>query len=293
MTSIGKVLVGDNYPARVMGIINTSPESFYKESIKTSTKEIVETAIEMQNSGADVIDIGSMSTAPYLQTIISIEEEIKRMKQAINIVRKSCNLPISIDTPRSRVAKEAIAFGANAINDITGLKYDKEMADIVSKSNLPVIVGAYNRNKSLPKANLDKISGTIKLLKESITIAKRAGISDDNIIIDPSIGFFRVDGKNPFFTEMKDVPWYSRDIEVISKLNNIKKLSKPICISVSRKSFIGKLLKLDTEDRLIPTLVCEVMSTLNGANLIRTHNVRETVQALTMLKLLAKKPPII
>lgn len=293
MTSIGKVLVGDNYPTRVMGIINTSPESFYKESIKTSTKEIVETAIEMQNSGADIIDIGSMSTAPYLQTIISIEEEIRRMKQAINIVRKNCNLPISIDTPRSRVAKEAIAFGANAINDITGLKYDKEMADIVSKSNLPVIVGAYNRNKSLPKANLDKISGTIKLLKESITIAKRAGISDDNIIIDPSIGFFRVDGKNPFFTEMKDVPWYSRDIEVISKLNNIKKLSKPICISVSRKSYIGKLLKLDAKDRLIPTLVCEVISTLNGANLIRTHNVRETVQALTMLKLLAKKPPII
>jgi dihydropteroate synthase len=276
-----------------MGIINTSPESFYKESIKTDAKEIVETAIEMQNSGADIIDIGSMSTAPYLQTIISIEEEIKRMKQAINIVRKSCNLPISIDTPRSRVAKEAIAFGANAINDITGLKYDKEMADIVSKSNLPVIVGAYNRNKSLPKANLDKISGTIKLLKESITIAKRAGISDDNIIIDPSIGFFRVDGKNPFFTEMKDVPWYSRDIEVISKLKNLKKLSKPICISVSRKSYIGKLLKLDAKDRLIPTLVCEVISTLNGANLIRTHNVRETVQALTMLKLLAKKPPII
>jgi dihydropteroate synthase len=279
-------LVGDNYPVRVMGIINTSPESFYKESIKTSTKEIVETAIEMQNSGADIIDIGSMSTAPYLQTIISIEEEIKRMKQAINIVRKSCNLPISIDKPRSRVAKEAIAFGANAINDITGLKYDKEMADIVSKSNLPVIVGAYNRNKSLPKANLDKISGTIKLLKESITIAKSAGISNDNIIIDPSIGFFRVDGKNPFFTEMKDVPWYSRDIEVISKLNDIKKLSKPICISVSRKSYIGKLFKLDTKDRLIPSLVCEVMSTLNGANLIRTHNVRETVQALTMLRLL-------
>jgi dihydropteroate synthase len=279
-------LVGDNYPVRVMGIINTSPESFYKESIKTSTKEIVETAIEMQNSGVDIIDIGSMSTAPYLQTIISIEEEIKRMKQAINIVRKSCNLPISIDTPRSRVAKEAIAFGANAINDITGLKYDKEMADIVSKSNLPVIVGAYNRNKSLPKANLDKISGTIKLLKESITIAKSAGISNDNIIIDPSIGFFRVDGKNPFFTEMKDVPWYSRDIEVISKLNDIKKLSKPICISVSRKSYIGKLFKLDTKDRLIPSLVCEVMSTLNGANLIRTHNVRETVQALTMLRLL-------
>jgi dihydropteroate synthase len=286
MTSIGKVLIGDNYPVKVMGIINTSPESFYKESIKTSTEEIAGTAREMQNSGADIIDIGSMSTAPYLETIIPIEEEIKRMKQAINIVRKSCNLPISVDTPRSKVAKEAIIFGANAINDITGLKYNNEMADIVSKSNIPVIIGAYNRNQSLPPANLGKISGTIKLLKESITIARRAGIDNDNIIIDPSIGFFRSDGKNPFFTQMKDVPWYSRDIEVISKLNHIKKLSKPICVSVSRKSYIGKLFKLDTKDRLIPSLVCEVITILNGANLIRTHNVKETVQALKMLSLL-------
>ena len=269
-----------------MGIINTSPESFYKESIKTSTEEIAETARVMQNSGADIIDIGSMSTAPYLQTIIPIEEELKRMKQAIDVVRKSCNLPISVDTPRSRVAKEAIAFGADAINDITGLKYDKEMADIVSKSNIPIIIGAYNRNKSTPPANLGKISGTIKLLKESVTIAKRASIDNDNIIIDPSIGFFRSDGKNPFFTQMKDVPWYSRDIDVISKLKDIKKLSKPICISVSRKSYIGKLFKLDTKDRLIPSVVCEVISTLNGANLIRTHNVKETVQALTMLSLI-------
>jgi dihydropteroate synthase len=286
MTSIGKVLIGDNYPIRIMGIINTSPESFYKESIKTSTEEIAGTASEMKNSGADIIDIGSMSTAPYLQTTIPIEEEIKRMKQAINIVRKSCNLPISVDTPRSMVAKEAIAFGANVINDITGLKYDKEMADIVSKSNIPVIIGAYNGNQLPSTANLGKISGTIKLLNESITIARRAGIDNDKIIIDPCIGFFRSDGKNPFFTHMKDVPWYSRDIEIISKLNDIKKLSKPVCVSVSRKSYIGKLFKLDAKDRLIPSLVCEVISTLNGANLIRTHNVKETVQALTMLSLL-------
>ena len=279
-------MVGDNYPVRVMGIINTSPESFYNESIKTSTEEIAGTAREMQNSGANIIDIGSMSTAPYLQTIIPIEEEIKRMKQAINMVRKSCNLPISVDTPRSRVAKEAISLGANAINDITGLKYDKGMADIVSKSNIPVIIGAYNGNHSPSPANLGKIPGTIKLLKESITIARRASIDNDNIIIDPSVGFFRSGGKNPFFTIMKDVPWYTRDIEVISKLNDIKKLSKPVCVSVSRKSYIGELLKLDTKDRLIPSLVCEVISTLNGANLIRTHNVKETVQALTMLSLI-------
>jgi dihydropteroate synthase len=286
LTSIGKVLIGDNYPVRVMGIINTSPESFYKESIKTNIEGIAGTAREMQNSGADIIDIGSMSTAPYLQTIIPIEEEIKRMKKAIDTIRKSCNLPISVDTPRSMVAKEAITFGANVINDITGLKYDKEMADIVSKSNIPVIIGAYNGNQSLPRANLGKITGTMKLLNESITIARRASIDNDNIIIDPCIGFFRSDGKNPFFTHMKDVPWYSRDIEVISKLNDIKKLSKPVCVSVSRKSYIGKLFKLDAKDRLIPSLVCEVISALNGANIIRTHDVKETVQALAMLSLL-------
>ena len=270
-----------------MGIINTSPESFYNESIKNNIQEIAETAREMQNNGADIIDIGSMSTAPYLQTIISIEEEIKRMKQAINILQENCNLPISIDTPRAKVAKEAIALGADAINDVTGLKYDKEMSDILSKSNIPVIIGAYNGNQSSPPANIGRISGTIKLLEESITIAKGAGINKYNIIVDPSIGFFRAVGKNPFFTKMKDVAWYTRDIEIISKLNHIKKLSKPICISVSRKSYIGRFFKLDTKDRLIPSLVCEVIAALNGANLIRTHDVKETVQSLTMLKLLS------
>ena len=126
----------------------------------------------------------------------------------------------------------------------------------------------------------------IKLLKESLRIARRSGIKDNKIIIDPSIGFFRTDGKNPFFTPMSDTPWYLRDIEMISRLHELKaRFSYPICVSVSRKSFIGKLLNLETEERLLPSLAFEMISALNGAKIIRTHSVRETFQALRTCEL--------
>ena len=283
MTSIGKVSIGCTMPVRIMGIINVSSESFYKNSIKTSIQEISKTAIRMQENGADIIDIGAMSTAPYLETVISLEEEIKRLKPAIEAVKSSCNLPISIDTPRSVVAQAAIEYGIDAINDITGLKHDRNMGNLLSKSQLPVIIGAFGGNQS---SNLGKIPGTIEALRESLAIANKLKINENNIIIDPSIGFFRHEGKNPFYTRITDIPWYIRDIEVISKLKRLKTLSKPICISVSRKSFIGNLLNLKVEDRLIPSVVSELVAVLNGANLIRTHNVRETAQALIMLELL-------
>ena len=284
MTSIGAVVVGDNVPVKVMGIINISPESFYENSIKTSAKEIANTARKMQQDGAHIIDIGAMSTAPYLKTAISVEEEVRRMKYAIAAVKKGCNLPISIDTPRSEVAKEAIKYGIDAINDITGLKYDENMSHLVSKTKIPVILGASGIKRSC--STLGNISGTINILNESLEIAKRARIHDKNILIDPSIGFFRLEGRNSFFTKIRDLVWYTRDIEVISKLRRLKVLSKPICISVSRKSFIGELFQLRTEERLAPSIACEIISVLNGANLIRTHDVKETVQTLTMLELL-------
>lgn len=284
MTSIGRVVVRDKVPVKVMGIINISPESFYKNSIKTTAKQIANTARKMQQDGADIIDIGAMSTAPYLETVISVEEETKRMKYAIAAVKKGCNLPISIDTPRSEVAKEATKYGIDAINDITGLKYDQNMGHVVSKTKIPVILGASGVNRSSP--TLGNISNTINILNESLEIAKRAGIHNKNILIDPSIGFFRAEGRNSFFTKIKDVAWYTRDIEVISKLRKLKVFSKPICISVSRKSFIGRLFQLKTEERLAPSITSEIISVLNGANLIRTHDVKETVQTLTMLELL-------
>ena len=264
-----------------MGIINVSPESFYRGSVRTGNEEIATAAQEMQQNGAHIIDIGAMSTAPYLETMIPVEEEIKRMNDAIKIVKSACDLPVSTDTPRAAVAKEAIAAGADAINDVTGLKYDSKMADVVAQAGVSVIIGAYSK-----AAMTDRMAGTLKALKESISLAKKAGVADSNIVIDPSIGFFRNEGKNPFFTKMTDMPWYARDIEVLGKLGELAALKKPVCVSASRKSFIGHLLNLNAEDRLIPSILCEAVAVINGASIIRTHNVKETVQALTMLQLL-------
>jgi dihydropteroate synthase len=273
--------VGKKYAVKVMGIINTSPESFYKGSVKTDKQEIAATAKQMQEDGAHIIDIGGMSTAPYVQTVlVPIEEEIRRVTDAIKTVRSVCDLPISADTPRAAVAKEAIAAGADAINDVTGLKYDSEMADIAAKAGVAMIIGAYSKASAM-----GRIVSTLDALKKSIRLAGAAGIKDT--IIDPSIGFFRQEGKNPFFTKMTDIPWYTRDIEILSNLHKLTMLKKPICISVSRKSFLGHLLNLNAaQDRLIPSIVCEMIAALNGANIIRTHNVRETVQAVTLLQLL-------
>jgi len=275
---VGRVPIGEKHAAKVMGVINTSPESFYKGSVRTSEREIAATAKQMRHDGAHIIDIGAMSTAPYLETLIPIEEEIRKMKWAIKVVKSACDLPVSADTPRARVAEEAIADGADAINDVTGLKYDPTMADVVAKAGVPVIAGAYSKAVAT-----GKLAGTLQALKESVALAKKARIVD--VIIDPSIGFFRKEGKNQFFTKMTDMPWYTRDIEVLNNLNKLAAI-KPVCVSVSRKSFIGHLLNVRAEDRLIPSIICEAIAVLNGASMVRTHNVRETVRALTMLQLL-------
>ena len=283
MTSIGKLRIGEKVPARIMGVINVSPESFYKNSVKTKVNEIAIVATEMQKTGADMIDVGAMSTAPYLETLISVEQETRRMTHAIEVIKSNCSLPISADTPRAEVAKEAIKLGADAINDISGLKYDKKMADIVARSGLPIIIGAYGGRSARISGS---VLGTMKVLNESISIAKSSDIGADNIIIDPAVGFFRAKGKNPFFTKMTDFPWYIRDIEVISNLKKLKIFSKPICICVSRKSFIGNIFNLEPEERLIPSAATELICILNSANLIRTHDVRETWQTLLTSELL-------
>lgn len=282
MPRIGEISVGGkNTLVKVMGIINVSPESFYKGSIRLGDNEVAETAKEMQQNGADIIDIGGMSTAPYLETVISAEEEARRIRNAIRIIKDVCDLPVSADTTRATVAKEAIAAGAEVINDITGLKYDENMAEIVAKARLPVIIGAYSTITSK-----GRVIDAVNTLRESISLAKKAGIADRDIIVDPSIGFFRAEGKNPFFTKTSVTPWYIYDLKAISKLDKLKALKKPICISVSRKSFIGHLLNLEVEERLVPSIVCEMVAAINGVSIIRTHNVKETVQALAILQLL-------
>lgn len=278
MLKIGQVEIGAGSHVKVMGIINTSPESFYKGSVRTGATEIAQAAREMQEAGAHIIDVGAMSTAPYLKTIIPVEEEVRRMTEAIGAVKSACSLPVSADTPRARVAQAAVKASADMINDVTGLKYDSKMAHVIAKAGLPVIAGAHS---SAPVKG--DVAGTLVPLKASLKIAKKAGIKD--VIVDPSIGFFRSEGKNPFFTKMTDVPWYTRDLQVLSNLSKLAKLA-PVCVSVSRKSFIGYLLGVEAAERLVPSIACEILSAINGANIIRTHSVKETVQALAMLELL-------
>jgi dihydropteroate synthase len=282
LTKIGDVSVNRN-SVKIMGIINVSPESFYKNSIKTNVNSISTYVKKLEDDGADIIDIGAMSTAPYLNTVVSSKIEISRLKKAIKIIRHNCKLPVSVDTPRARVAEEVLKMGVDAINDVCGLKYDPEMAEIVSKYNIPVIIGAFEKKTN--KILTGKSLSTKRIIHDSITIAQRAGIRKTNIIIDPSIGFFREEGNNPFFTKITKTPWFCRDIEIVYNLKELTKLSFPICISLSNKSFLGKLMNLRINERLIPSLVMEIIAVINGATVIRTHNVKETSLALRSLQL--------
>lgn len=278
--------IGNGSP-KIMGIINASPESFYKESIATSKKIISERAIEMEEEGADIIDIGAMSTAPYGHTLVSANKEVERLRNSISAVKDVCSIPLSVDTPRAEVAEVSIDMGVDLVNDVTGLKYDEKMKSVVFSSGLPVIIGAYG-DRSVTY-NSGDIAETIDILQKSLVLADESGISEDKLILDPLIGFFRESGNNPFFTKISHQNWYDRDIGIISNLKHLSNLSKPICISVSRKSFIGHLFKLTETECLIPSIILQAICALNGTDIIRTHDVKETKVALELLERLSKQ----
>jgi dihydropteroate synthase len=285
LTIVGNVSVTPSGKTRIMGIINVSPESFYKDSIKHQEDEIQDMIIRMQNHGVDIVDVGGMSTAPYLKTLIPKDLESKRLHNAISAIRQISNIPISVDTVRSDVIRSLLKLEVNAINDITGLKYDKNMSNLAFEHDLPVILGAYvSEGENLYRDG--DIQDTSSLLSESIRIAKKSKIDNDKMIIDPSIGFFRKEGFNPFYSKTQGMNWYVRDINIIANIKLLTSLKKPICISISRKSFIGSLFGLDIEDRLIPSIIAEMYSVMNGASLLRTHNVKETRQAIEMLEMI-------
>lgn len=282
MSKLGSVSVGGSNPVRVMGILNLSPESFFKKSIATDKEMIANKTRKMEAEGADFIDIGGMSTAPYLKTIVPQKTESERITRAIKIIQQVSNLPISVDTCRSEVAKSALELGVDIINDISGLKYDKDMPKIVEKYNPSLVLCAFSKN--LVRGN--QIIQTKNLLRESITIAKSAQISDNHIVVDPAIGFFRKKGKGEFFTRINS-DWVKRDLLILNNLRSIK-LEYPLLVSVSRKSFIGNLLQIkNPNERLCGSLAAESIAVLNGADIIRTHNVQETKEVITIAQKLS------
>lgn len=258
---IANIPVGDDYDVVIVGVINVSPESFYKGSIVKSKKEIEEKALEMVEEGAKILDIGAVSTAPGIPPI-SLEEEKKRMLFAMKALRDIIDVPISADTFRADVANIALREGAEIINDVSGLKADKKMAKIISEYDASVIVMAAEKRPG----DVGKILKIKDALRQSLQIAKSSGISEEKIAVDPGIGF----GKK-----------VTEDLHILRNLNRLRSLCRPILVGVSRKSFIGKILNLnDPKERLIGSLAATAIAVYNGAHLIRTHDVRETLQVV-------------
>ncbi|MHA1155912.1 MAG: dihydropteroate synthase [Candidatus Heimdallarchaeota archaeon] len=264
--------IGANEPVRIQGVINLSPESFYKSSVKTGPGKILQTALQQVKAGAEIIDVGGKSTAPYLETQISTEEETNRALQGINIIINEIKKPISIDTTKSVVAKAAIEAGAKMINDISGFNDDPEMAKVTAELDVPVIIGAWNINRF--KGN--PTERVITALKDSLKKAEEAGINPNKIILDPDIGFHRID----------DFKWYKIDAHLLMNIHQmIKAFNQPICIGLSRKSFIGHILDIkDPKERLFGSLGATSIAVLHGANIIRTHDVKETLESVRIIE---------
>ncbi|EEB74169.1 dihydropteroate synthase [Thermococcus sp. AM4] len=258
---------------RVMGVINVSPESFYKGSVRNDEKALAETAVRMVEEGASFIDIGAKSTAPYLETQIPLEEEIRRAVWAVKVVKDAVDVPLSIDTTSARVAEEALKAGADIINDVTGFKGDPGMAKVASKYSAPAVLCAHGNVRDFS----DPVRTVIEFLEESLTIAEEHGVED--VAVDPAIGFLRPEWP----------PWYEWDSKVIANLNLLKLLGRPILVGISRKSFIGAITGREKpEERLAGSLSATAIAVLKGARIVRTHDVKETLDAIKVARHIAR-----
>ena len=271
--------VGDGVPVRVMAVLNVSPESFYQGSVQPQLERLADIAQAMANAGANIIDVGAMSTAPYLKTAISEEQESERLTRAIEAILPSVSVPISADTKRAVPARAALAAGASIINDVGGLKYDPQMAEVVAASGAGVVIMA---SENSPQHGLP-MTRVRTALNESLTIAERVGIPRQHIVLDPGIGFFR----------QPEIAWHEWDRVVLRELGSLRELGFPLLVGVSRKSFIGKVLNQpNTADRLVGSLSCAAIAVYNGAHIIRAHDVRETVEAVRMAEWLRSESSV-
>lgn len=246
----------------VMGILNITPDSFSDGGKYNSIDNALFHTEQMINEGADIIDIGGESTRPGY-TLISDEEEISRVVPVIEAVRERFDIPISVDTYKSAVAENALIAGADIVNDIWGFKYDNKIADVTQKYNA-VCVLMHNRNNTDYK---DYINDVLDDLRESIVIAKYAGIDDNNIIIDPGVGF----GKN-----------YEQNLEIINRLEALDSLGYPVLLGTSRKSVIGLTLNLPSDERVEGTIATSVLAVIKKSLFVRVHDVKENKRAIIM-----------
>lgn len=248
----------------VMGIVNMSPDSFAGDGIKDDIDSAILQAKCMAEEGADIIDIGGESTRPQSMPV-PVNEELCRVIPVLERLAVEIALPISIDTYKLEVAQQALKSGATMINDIWGLKYDPRLAELAAEKEIPIILMSNQRDIS-PKHDIvfpDIISTIVSNLEHSISQAMNAGVSRENIIIDPGIGFGKTQEQN---------------IEVIGRLNELRALGRPILLASSRKSMINQILNLPPEQCMEGTMATTAIGIAGGVDIVRVHDVKETVR---------------
>lgn len=253
----------------IMGILNITPDSFSDGGKFLTLEEAVKQAKKMIEEGADILDIGGESTGPNSK-FVTQEEELSRVIPVIKAIREFSEIPVSIDTYKANVALEAIKCGADMINDVTALREDPKMADVVKKSKCPIIM-MYSKDNSPRTTRKDKkyldIMQTIKkFFEERIAHAKSKGIKADQVILDPGMGQF-----------ISNIPHYS--FEIIAKLQELEIFKKPILVGFSRKSFLQE--EITSRGEKAKTL--SAIAYINGANIIRTHDVGELRNYLNLI----------
>jgi dihydropteroate synthase len=264
----------------VMGILNVTPDSFSDGGLFLDADAAVARALEMERDGADIVDIGGESTRPGSQAI-SAEEELQRILPVLEKLRGKIKIPISVDTSKSEVAEAAAAAGAEILNDVTALQNDPCVADVARRRKLPLILmHMRGRPRTMQKGPFarDVVRDVLAGLGKAVAIARRAGVAKSQIIIDPGIGF----GKS-----------YSQNFELLARLPELAKLGLPILIGTSRKSFIGRALEgsprgsVAQAERIWGTAATVAASILQGAHIVRVHDVAEMSEVARVTDVLA------
>jgi dihydropteroate synthase len=264
MMKIGTKKFDLEHDTYIRGILNVTPDSFSDGGSWNNLDAALKHTEDMINAGAAIIDVGGESTRPGY-TMISDEEEISRVEPVIRAVKEHFDIPVSIDTYKSRVAQAAIEAGVDLINDIWGLKYDPALAGVIARAGIPCCL-MHNREHATYE---DFLSDVQEDLRETLRLAHEAGIEDDKIILDPGIGF----GKN-----------YEQNLKLMHHLEVVSELGYPVLLGTSRKSMIGLTLDLPKDEREEGTLVTTVMAVQKHMSFVRVHDVEKNRRAIAMTK---------
>lgn len=268
--NFGKRILDLSSRTYLMGVLNVTPDSFCDGGRFSDPKKAITQALLMAEQGADIIDVGGESSRPGADSV-SVEEELARVLPVIQELVKEIDLPLSIDTCKSQVARAALDAGAAMINDISALRFDPEMKRVAKDYDVPVVL---MHIKGTPKNMQENplygnvIKEISDYLAQSLEMAREAGIDEDKLVVDPGIGF----GKKA-----------EHNLEIVKNLKALAHLGKPILIGLSRKSFIGKVLDLPLEERLEGSLAALAVAIVNGANILRVHDVKESKRVARMV----------